>query len=131
MFWRIFGLNESNVSTGIILTSEQKMNLTDFISKELYHSKYHNIWPDSDLTKHFLCFGNLTLTFDGIQYMIKERWPTWLNDKISGIFIDSINIHHGFGSSILPLSPSIYEVNVFGIIQLFKFGECYPSNHHK
>ena len=37
MFQSIFGLNELNVSTEMILTSEQKMNLIDFICKELYH----------------------------------------------------------------------------------------------
>ena len=39
MFCRIFGLNETNVSIGMILTSEQKIFLIDFISQELYHSK--------------------------------------------------------------------------------------------
>ena len=43
MFRKIFGLNETNVSTGMILTSEQKNNLIDFISQELYQCNYHNI----------------------------------------------------------------------------------------
>ena len=42
----------------MILTSEQKMSLIDFIAKELYHGKYHNIPHDSDLTIQFLRFGN-------------------------------------------------------------------------
>ena len=64
----------------MILPSGQKMKLIDFISKELYHSQYQNIPPDSDMTKHFLRFGNLTLTFEGIQCVIKERRSGWLND---------------------------------------------------
>ena len=46
------------------------------------------------------------------------------------IFIDSINLHNGFGSTTLPLSPPLYAVNVFGNIQLFKFGECSPSSQY-
>ena len=98
------------------------MNLIDFISKELHHSKYHDIPPDPDLTKHFHRFGNLTLEFEGIQCVIKERRSGSLNDEIRDFFIYSINLYHGFGSSMLPSSPSIYAANVFGINQLFKFG---------
>ena len=95
MFQRIFGLNETNVSIEIILTSEQKKNLIEFISQKFYQCKYHEIPPESDYTKYFLCFGNFTLTFNGIQYMIKERRLGWLNDEIRDIFIGSINLHNG------------------------------------
>ena len=106
----------------MILTSEQKINLIELISQELYQYKYHDIPPDSDFTKHFFRFGNLTLTFTYIQCVIKERRSGWLNDEIRDIFIDSIDLHNGFGSTTLPLSSPLYAVNVFGIIQLFKFG---------
>ena len=95
------------------------MNLIDFISKELYHSKYHNIPPDSDWTKHFLRCGNSTHTFEGIQCAIKERRSGCLNDEIRDIFIDSINLHNGFGTSKLQSSPFIYAVNVFGFVQVW------------
>ena len=107
------------------------MNLIDFISKKLHHSKYYDVPPDSDRTKLFLRFGSLILTFEGIQCVIKERRSGCLNDEIRDIFIDFINLHHGFGSSTLSSLPFIYAVNVFGIIQLFKFSEYSSSNHHK
>ena len=97
-----FWLYELNVSTGMSFTSEQKMNLIDFISKVLNQSKNYDIPRDSDLTNHFLHFGNLTLTLEGIQCMIKERRSGWLNGEMRDIFIDSINLHNGFSSSKLP-----------------------------
>ena len=63
--------------------------------------------------------------------MIKERRLGWLNDVIRDKFIDSINVHDYFVSPAIPLSPHIYAFNVFGIIQLFKFGECSLSNQYK
>ena len=107
------------------------MNLIEFISQELYQCRYHDIPPDSDFIKHFLRFGNQTLKINGIQYVIKERRLGWLNNEIRYIFIGSINFHNGFGSNTLPSSPPLYAVNVFSIIQLFKFGECSPSNQYK
>ena len=63
--------------------------------------------------------------------MIKERRSGCLNDKIRDIYINSINLLNNFESTTLPSSPPLYVVNIFGIIQLFKFGECSPSNQYK
>ena len=62
---------------------------------------------------------------------MKERRFCWFNDDIRDIFIDSINLHNKFDSTSLPSSPPLFAVNVFGIIQLFKFGESFPSKLYK
>ena len=46
-----------------------------------------------------------------------------INNEIRDIFIDSIDPRIGFGSTTLPLSSPLYAVSVFGIVQLFKFGD--------
>ena len=43
---------------------------------------------------------------------------------------DSINRHNGFTTNKFPQNPPLYAVNIFGIIQLFKYGECSPSNQY-
>ena len=57
----------------MILTSEQKMNFIDFISQESYQRKHHDTPPEYDYATYFLRFSDLTLTFNGIQCVIKER----------------------------------------------------------
>ena len=39
-------------------------------------------------------------------------------------FIDSIYLHSGFLKKMLPPNPPLFAINVYGIMQLFKFAEC-------
>ena len=59
---------------------------------------------------------------------MQDRFDGWLNDEVRDLFIDSINLHttHKY-----PQDPPLYAVNIFRIIQLFKYGECSPFNQNR
>ena len=74
--------------------------------------------------------GSLQMSFNTIKCIVKDRSNGMLNDELLDLFIDSINLHNGFESNELPNNPPIYAVPVFGIMQLFKVGECHPNNQY-
>ena len=68
--------------------------------------------------------GNLPITFYSVRCILKNRVSGMLNEKVLDLFIDPINLHNGFELNKLPSNPSIFAINVFRIIQLFKCAEC-------
>ena len=55
---------------------------------------------------------------------MQERFDDCVNDEVCNFFINSINLRNGFTTNKVPQDPPLYAVNIFGIIHLFKYGEC-------
>ena len=58
-----------------------------------------------------------------ILCLLQDRSDGWLNNEVQDHFIDSINLHNGFTTNKFLQDPPLYAVNIFGIIQLYKYGE--------
>ena len=40
------------------------------------------------------------------------------------------NQEYGLTTNKIPQDPPLYAVNIFGIIQLFNYGECFTLDHY-
>ena len=70
----------------------------------------------------------MSISFNAVLCLLQERFDGWLNDEVQHIFIDFINT--GFTTHKFPKDPPLYAVNIFEIIQLFKYGEYSPFNQN-
>ena len=80
------------------------------------------------LNQNLLQIGNIFISFNSIFCLLQDRLDGWLNDEVQDLFINSINLYNGFTSNKFTKNPPLHTVNIFRIIQLFKYDECSPSN---
>ena len=73
MFRTVFGLKTNCVSSGVTLSSTQKNDLLDFISKEANGLSFNEIESDGKYDKFIFEIGKLSCSFDAILSIVKKN----------------------------------------------------------
>ena len=130
MFKDMFGLEENRVTKGFKISNKQKEELKNFVSQKKFQCNYNQSLPYFNLSWNFLQIGDVSKSLNAILFLLQDRFDGWLNDEVRNLFIDSIDLHNVFTTNTFPDNLPLYAVNIFRIIQLFKYGECSPSNQY-
>ena len=119
----MFGLNPSSITSGLNLTMDQLNTLLDFVSMEMNNTLYSQSSVLSKEYKYLFSIGDLPVGFECLENVAMEKNNGWINDEARNIFIDSVNLLNGIRKNLLPSSPPVYAVNVFGITPLYKYAK--------
>ena len=115
-------MEENRVTKGFKFSNKQKAELKNNVSQEIFQCNFNQILPCFNLNRNISWIGNISLSFNTILCLLQVRFDGWLNDEVWDLFIDFINLDNGFTTNKFPQDFPFYAVNIFGIIQLFKYG---------